>query len=178
MKKEIFANLGLRANSASNIEVVTDSIDSRYRLVESNRSISTETGYLELFRVEAHNAELPTLSARWDQKANSVDIDLLGDVAASRSFKDESGGYTGHHTQIVSDSPRIYRLEIRTPTGPIFFGTVTLNIELGVLIKDNFTCEDSAEATVRPVGNAQNVLALNSALIAPECTLSPAARIP
>jgi hypothetical protein len=87
VKEEIFSNLGLRANSASNIEVVTDSIDCHYRLVESDKSISTETGYLELFRVAPLRAELPTFSARWDQKANSVDVDLLGDAAASRSFK-------------------------------------------------------------------------------------------
>ena len=155
MKKEVFTNLGLRANSASNVEIVTDSIDPRYRLVESDKSISTETGHLELFRVGPLNAGLPTFSARWDQQANSIDVDLLGDSAARRLFRDEAGGCAGHHSQIVRDSPRTYRLKIQTPAGVVVSGTVTLNIELGLLIKDSFTCQDTAEAIARPAGTVQ-----------------------
>ncbi len=91
-----------------------------------------------LFRLEPSRSDAPRFSARWDTKPNTIDIDLFGDSEANKKFKGGTDGYAGHHTTTLSESPRIYQIDIRTPTGVVFVGTVELLVELGLYLQDSF----------------------------------------
>jgi hypothetical protein len=148
MDQEKFSNLQVRANGAWNIEITTQEIDPRYTVIPSTVSKTSDTGHLEVFRIKPVQAGPPIFSARWDMKPNTIDLDLIGDPAANRTFRAETGGYSGHHTTVVRDSPREFGVDVRTPDGCVFRGTVMLNIGLGVRLKDSFTCTDCAQAEV------------------------------
>jgi hypothetical protein len=91
---------------------------------------------LELFRIQPIRKAQPVFSGRWDWKANSIDIDLIGDPAAIKAFKADSNGYSGHHTLGISDSPKVFQVDIQTPTERIFRAKVSLSVELGLYFKD------------------------------------------
>ncbi len=150
MDKQKFAKMALRTTGAWNIRILTDQINPKYQIIAVKNSITSDTGYLELFCIEPLQLGLPTFFGRWDLRPNTVDIDLLGDAAASSAFKNEMNGYRGHHTRVISDSPRIYGIAIQTPSEHVFSGTIELNIGLGVLVQDSFTVQDSAQAYVIP----------------------------
>jgi hypothetical protein len=98
---------------------------------------ATDTGHLELVKISARNPSLPSFSIRWDQADNSIDVDLLGDANEARKFAMQKGGYRGHKTVLTSKTPRIYAVNINTPsTACVFRGTITLNIDLGVTLED------------------------------------------
>jgi hypothetical protein len=137
MQRNKYAKTQLRPKKASPIEITVEQIHPKYRLKSQPTSLATDTGHLELFRLEPLERELPTFSARWD-KPDTIDIDLVGDAKASKTFKAEVGGYKGHHTVSASDSPRTYQVDIQTATGIIFVGKIKVTIELALYLRDSF----------------------------------------
>lgn len=107
---------------------------------------TSDTGHLELFKIEPKRVDLPWFSVRWDLPDDTVDVDLRGDPEETRKFAEGWAGYKGHKTARVSESPRTHAIDIETPpTGPVFRGTISLNIDLGLLLKDAMAMTDSAE---------------------------------
>jgi hypothetical protein len=137
MLRDKYAKIELRPNKATRINITSERTHPKYDLKFQSSSLATETGHLELFRLEPLEREQPTFSARWDLKPNTIDIDLVGDAEASREFKASANGYKGHHTVIVSDSPRIYQVDIQTPVGIVFVGKIEVLIELGLHLRDS-----------------------------------------
>jgi hypothetical protein len=68
----------------------------------------------------------------------AVDIDLIGDPAASSAFKAGVGEYKGHHTAVLSASPRIYQVDIEVPAGMIFAAKIEFLGEGIVHLRDSF----------------------------------------
>jgi hypothetical protein len=68
MQRDKFAKIQLRPNKATNIEITPERLHPSYQLKFQPTSVATETGHLELFRLEASECDLPTFSARWDLK--------------------------------------------------------------------------------------------------------------
>lgn len=138
MDKDSFAKKASKTLGSRDIIVTTTFISAEYcQPPTSIREVRTsETGHLELLRIEPNRAGLPSFSVRWDHKDNSVDIDLISineeEVAC---FKAEKCGYRGHHTDKLDQPSRTHVIDIETPaTGPVFRGTLTLNIDLAVLV--------------------------------------------
>jgi len=128
----------IRPNKATDILVAPEHIHPAYELRYEDVSLATETGHLVLFRLEPSESSLPTFSARWDLKPNTVDIDLIGGERASREFKAGVGDYSGHHTTLVSETPRIYQAELKIPAGVVFRGKITFIGEGAVHMLDSF----------------------------------------
>ena len=66
---------------------------------------------------------LPEFVFRWDEKAESLDVDILNvSENAKRKFRQEVEGYRGHHTRRIPDCKdrRVYETLIEMP----LFGTV------------------------------------------------------
>ena len=69
-----------------------------------------ETGKLELLKVVPKSGEGPFFMARWDQKAEHLDIDMKNAAnSAIRSFKKNRHGYRGHHTMRASNPNERHR---------------------------------------------------------------------
>jgi hypothetical protein len=141
MDKLKFANAPLRATEVRNIRLSTRQINPKYQVDSGINSTTSDTGRLEVLRIEARQPSLPTFSCRWDLNANTVDIDLIGDAVARRAFEKGKRGYRGHHTTIVSDSPRIYEITIHMPGEHVFTGTIQLEVGFGLLLQDTLTFE-------------------------------------
>lgn len=138
MQRNKYAKIQLRPNKATQITITEQSIHENYTLKFTKSCVATDTGHLELFRLEPSDHALPIFSARWDAKDNTVDIDLIGDSAQSRAFRAEEPGYHGHHSQTQNHSPFILKVDIQTPSGSIFSGTIELIVELGIYLADTF----------------------------------------
>jgi hypothetical protein len=136
MQRDKYAKVELRPNKAAGINITAERTHPKYQLKFHSSSLASDTGHLELFRLAPLEGELPTFSARWDLKPNTIDIDLIGDAEASKAFKAAADGYKGHHTVVVSVSPRIYQVDIQTPAGIVFVGKIEVVIELGLHLRD------------------------------------------
>jgi hypothetical protein len=128
MKKERCASLQLRTNRALAVEVTTQQIDPRYKLLVNDAPVSTETGELRLFTIEPQQPGIPSLSGRWDHEANTVDIDVLRNGCYEKPIQ-------GHHT--VADPKGIYHIDVYIREGNIFTGSIRLGTELGLSLRDS-----------------------------------------
>jgi hypothetical protein len=136
VQRDKYAKIELRPNKATRIDIIPEQIHPEYELKYQSSALATDTGHLELFRLEPSAGGLPAFSARWDLKPNTIDIDLIDDVAAQRAFKAGVDGYRGHHTVVVSDVPRVFQVDIVTPTGVVLVGKIEVEIELGLHLKE------------------------------------------
>jgi hypothetical protein len=136
MQRDKYAKVELRPNKATSISITPERTHPKYQLEFQSNSLATDTGHLELFRLAPLEGGLPTFSARWDLKPNTIDIDLIGDAKASKAFKAGADRYKGHHTVVVSVSPRIYQVDIQSPAGIVFEGKIEVAIELGLHLQD------------------------------------------
>jgi hypothetical protein len=133
MKKEDRDALQVRTNKAFRIKVTIQQMDPRYELCVKDTSVSTETGELELFRIEPQQPGLPSFSARWDHNRNTVDIDADRNGSIAKDFQ-------GHHT--VRDAQGVHHNDVRVPEGNIFTGTIELGTELGLRLEGSLSESD------------------------------------
>jgi hypothetical protein len=157
MDKDSFAKKASKTLGSRDIIVTTTFVSAEYCQPPSSvREVRTsETGHLQLLRIEPNRADLPSFSVRWDHKDNSVDIDLISineeEVAC---FKAEKLGYRGHHTDKLDLPSRKYLINIETPaTGPVFRGTLTLNIDLAILVTSRVVARVEYTANCIPSTN-------------------------
>jgi hypothetical protein len=91
----------------------------------------TSTGHLTFFDLVPVSEGLPSFEARWDEKDESVDIDIKGVSEQDKNlFKHGKGGYSGHWSRRTPTANTIYTYEvyIRIPRGRVFEGTVDFTV--------------------------------------------------
>src|SRR5690349_7778978 len=139
MDKRLFAKKSSKIDGGHNILVATEFLSVDY--FEPPASVdevrSSDTGHLELLRIEPKRTGLPSFSIRLDHSVrldedDLVDVDLLSSSEEEvRLFKAGKNGYRGHHTHRLDRDSRTHVIDIEAPgTGPVFKGTVTLNLDL------------------------------------------------
>ena len=149
-----FAKLPVRTEGAQNIEVETEYLDPRYTVELSPLSPATKSGLINLFRVVPKQPSLPAFAARWDDREQTVDVDAEPSNCVDRdSWRDEKNGYHGHHTNRLTDDPRVYQIDLQTPQGSVFKARVRLNIKIGVQLGFGATADIACDAVVTKVGS-------------------------
>jgi hypothetical protein len=115
-----------RVSHISNLEVNPTVIHPDYKS-EPCDGILSETGKLEILKLVPKSGDGPNFVARWDQGPQQLDIDMHGaSPSAVKKFKNDRGGYKGHHTSRTADpNKRVFDIQIQMPTGMIFDGTVS-----------------------------------------------------
>jgi hypothetical protein len=102
---------------------------------------------VEVLKVASKSGDGPYFIARWDQRPEHLDIDMHGaPKSAIKKFKANEGGYSGHHTSRPTDpDKRLFGIEIQTPRGSIFDGTVSFSLTYEVAavmqVKSALTCD-------------------------------------
>jgi hypothetical protein len=135
-----------RVSKVSNLEVNPTLIHPDYKS-EPCDGILSDTGKLEILKVVPKSGEGPYFIARWDQGPEHLDIDMRGaSNSATRKFKKDKDGYSGHHTsRTVDPDKRLFDIKIRTPLGTIFDGTVsfsnTYEVTVGIKAYASMTCD-------------------------------------
>lgn len=121
-----------RHDKVFNLNIDTDHIAPDYSLTFSDCNDMSDTGLVELFNVSSEKSGFPSFKARWDERDDQVDIDIINvDKRISQLFKNGKSGYSGHHSKKTIDSPRTYLAEIKIPERLIFRGNITFNINQG-----------------------------------------------
>ena len=128
---------GLKYDSASDIKRQNEFVDPRYKLNVPPVAKTRPNGHLVLVRLEPVNSgEFPSFDLRWDQNANTIDVDLDGDPVERKLFEAGREGYQGHHPVTVSDTPRVFHIEIRNREFTVYESDLTCVIGLTVEIED------------------------------------------
>jgi hypothetical protein len=100
--------------------------------VNTGKRQMTKTGFMVVFELKTENKTLPTFLGRWDEKEQLLDIDILGvDKKSTSDFRAEKNGYSGHHPKHISESPRLFQIEINIPECEIMKGNITFNVNHG-----------------------------------------------
>lgn len=135
-RKKVYIRNGkdiFRHDAAFNKEVSTDYIDPGYTLDITEHSKMSDTGLLTLFMIKPNKgSNFPLFAVRWDEKEQAVDIDIISsNPTICKLFKAGKDGYCGHHASRISESPRLYKIEIKIPDKKIFVGNTTFNVSAG-----------------------------------------------
>jgi hypothetical protein len=139
MNEEQWSNKQFKAVGSHNIQIATEFLSGDYKEPTARVVRSSNTGHLELLRIEPNRSDFPTFSIRWDQSDDSVDVDLLGDHEEHYKYAQQKTGYRGHKTDRVAENPRTQAIDIETPcTGPVFKGVISFYIDLGLIVSDSF----------------------------------------
>ncbi len=131
MNRDDYAKQPRKAKQAYNIRWTQGPVlDKRYALADrSNVVSSTETGLLEIFEIIPNSPDLPRFRGRWDEKADSLDIDLLhADERMRKAFEAGRPGYIGHRAVRVPGSSRAFEVKMAIPGIDICVGMITLNL--------------------------------------------------
>ena len=104
----------------------------------------TTTGWLKVFELIPQTSGDPEFHARWDEKADSLDIDIdKVNRSSENRFNKETNGYKGHHPPRESIVPRAFKVEITIPGKKICEGIVAFNLFSEMELQSNarFVCE-------------------------------------
>lgn len=148
-KIERTKNRSGRVSEVSNLQLTPNHIDSDYQS-EHCDGVLSETGYLQVLKIVRKDGAGPSFVARWDQKAEQLDIDMHGGTNnAAKKFKGGNDGYSGHHTSRSSNpNTRIFDVTIKTPGAVVFVGTVSFSVIYQVMVTANSTVAESVNGTI------------------------------
>ncbi len=138
MESAKFKEKTVKAESAFNVVPQNLYLDAEYTLRIPTISTATQTGLLAVLRIEPTSTALPAFVIRWDDKQNTIDVDLEGSAPDREAFEAERNGYKGHHPETVSADPRIFRIDIQLPQRKVYEALLTCNIGHTVSLKDGF----------------------------------------
>jgi hypothetical protein len=136
-----------KATQVSNVDVNPIKIHPEYCLESCDGDI-TPTGLLQVLKLVINDGQSPGFSARWDERAYALDIDI-NDPSLRDDFKNGRNGYAGHHTLIskAGDS-RTFEVNIKTPQRLIFEGTVSFSLTRPFLSSEKVGIGDHVDEVV------------------------------
>ena len=118
-----------RAFCVLNVMPAIKLIDSSYELRCFAQNPITNTGYLKICELISKTPGRPMFTGRWDEKAETLDIDVDGATgAATRKFKKEIRGYMGHHPVGLSGEIRSFAVYLEFEHTTIFDGLVSFGL--------------------------------------------------
>ncbi|MCE9585617.1 hypothetical protein K8Q94_03295 [Candidatus Nomurabacteria bacterium] len=120
-----------QVNTIFNVRIEKTYLHPEYDLTADTNEM-TDTGLMIVFKLESKNTTLPSFVGRWDHKQGVLDIDIF---KVSRKivtdFRAGKNNYGGHHPLLISESPRLFAIDINIPKGKIIEGAMTFNIGHG-----------------------------------------------
>ena len=127
-----------KARRAFNVNEQHTHIHTGYDIVLGSGQIES-TGRLVIARLKTKDAMariLPEFVLRWDEKANSLDVDP-GNVliVEAREFKKGTGDYYGHHPKKVGSNPRVFEVNIRWRGQQVYHGEIRFSLAREVEVK-------------------------------------------
>jgi len=103
--------------------------DKDYDLKVHTQARIMPTGRLVIAELHPKKSSLPSFSFRWDEKADSLDVDIQGVTDTVENwFKKGTKGYAGHHPTKVGPG-RTFEADIRIPQTHVFHGFLTFNLD-------------------------------------------------
>jgi hypothetical protein len=123
-KSQVFKDGVARAVGAVRVNVLVDALSSDYELKQEWEWL--ETGRLKVFELLPKRDGLLSFIGRWDDTADTVDIDGYDDQ--SRLIKD----FEGHRTVKLCSNPRTFGIEVILNGQTVLKGSIELVLHLQV----------------------------------------------
>jgi len=121
--------------------------DRNYVLKVYKQAKKTPTELLVIAELQPKEGSLPSFSFRWDEKDDSLDVDIQGVTGIVESwFNKGIKGYAGHHPKRVTSQRRTFEADIRIPQIHVFHGCLSFN--LGRNVEAKVSVGVSANASV------------------------------
>jgi len=118
----------------------------------SGREI-TKTGLLKVAALKPRRKSLPEFVFRWDEKTEILDVDILNaPKSAERKFKEEVGGYKGHHTRRIPDSKdrKLFEALIEIPLlGTVFRGRIIAPLHRKLDLSESLGLAEDSQSTIK-----------------------------
>ncbi len=130
MEPEEFRNREKKVGGSVSAEISCvefESPDYSYTLYPSEAA--TKTGLVKFAELVPKTPDLPTFILRWDERNETLDVDLYANGEITNQLWDEPE-YKGHHPQKEEGKPRQFRLDIGIPGKQIFKGTIKVGLRL------------------------------------------------
>ena len=111
---------------------------------------ATETGLVEVMELVPKVSNLPKFVARWDEKENTLDVDMYEGEKNNRnpSWIKEENGYKGHHATKRVGAGRIFDIDIKIPNMRIFKGSFNVGFRFEVSVNDSLRIRSSIESKI------------------------------
>ena len=117
-----------KAVESRQIAITRSFIDADYSLEYEPTATISDTGLLVPFELKPLSGS-PGFRGRWDEKASTLDIDILGVSSLEVvRFKHSEHGSQGHHAKAVPEDSRNYPVNISYRGRKIFTGEVQLGL--------------------------------------------------
>ena len=120
-----------KARTAFNVSEQHKHILTGYDIVLGSGQIES-TGRLVIARLKMKDATVrisPEFVLRWDEKANSLDVDPVNvSIVEARKFKKGTGDYCGHHPNKVGSNPRVFEVNIRWRGQQVYHGEIRFSL--------------------------------------------------
>lgn len=120
-------------------------VNEQHTLVHTGYNISLDSGQIEstgrlvIARLKPKDATariLPEFVLRWDEKANSLDVDPVNvSIVEAREFKKGTGDYYGHHPKKVGSNPRVFEVNIGWRGQQVYHGGIKFSLAREVEVK-------------------------------------------
>jgi hypothetical protein len=150
MESKKFIAKTIKAESAFEIISQNHYLDEDYALNKVPISIVTPTGLLAVVRLEPSVAGLPSFVIRWDDKQNTIDVDLEGNAGDRDAFRHERNGYRGHHPVTISVEPRVFKVDIQLPKRKVYEALLTFNVGRSVTLAETLQLQVEFSAELLP----------------------------
>jgi len=103
--------------------------DRNYVLKVHEPARTTPTKWLVIAELQPKEESLPSFSFRWDEKANSLDVDIQRVTSTRKSwFEKGIREYAGHHPKRVTSGGRTFEADIRIPHIHVFHGCLSFSL--------------------------------------------------
>lgn len=132
--------------------------DPSYELRLEQCAEITPTGRLKLFELVARAADMPSFSGRWDENAQTIDLDAAGLPAKEWKYEKvaKKAGHAGHHTESMKDREVLaYRCDLKVHHRDIFRAIIELaglwiQKHVTFAVKEPPSLSASAKVILRP----------------------------
>jgi len=147
MKREEVAKHDGKARSSPSINEEHTFIHPEYEIILQGKL--GNTGPLVIARLKPKGTVtriLPPFIFRWDEKANSLDVDPVNvSKAKTKRFEKGTSNYYGHSTVKLASGPRVFAANIRWDGQLIYQGQIRFNLARPVKFKVALVLNTSAK---------------------------------
>jgi hypothetical protein len=132
-------------SEASNVQYNLTCRDPEYKIEICDGKLDMENGFLPIAKIVPISGSGPSFVARWDQRAEELDIDMQGSPEDEIGmFKRSEGGYSGHHTRrIPGENKHVFQVNVSIPNRTIFEGSISFSKTHDMRLKDKVGFEDN-----------------------------------
>lgn len=133
MDKSRFLAKTERVTGTTQIECVKlDYLNAKYKFKLLPDTSATETGLVRVMELIPTIPEMPNFILRWDEKADTLDVDIYKNGQLCNELWDIDG-YEGHHTQKIGN--RIFKINIVIPNEEIFKGIINVGLLMEIFLQ-------------------------------------------